>query len=485
MTLSLLNRGLGSFLTGSSRREEAQTSPSQLSTLNPQPTDQSLSCQGQFSVDSACFGSKSLAVFGFARRLPARVLAWWRQAQQRSPRKFTTGVLLAAIALALAHYAFGDWVIYPKVTLWKEWAFWAVVPSVVCVPLLHWLAWTAVSFGRLKPAPVILAAATILCLGDLVCYLVWINLKAVGLDFQRFAEYWDWWAYWLPVVVVGGNLFLVRRWCQMFRLRRSDASSPQGESAAPGASSCPHQTGGLQESGDEGVTTTPMRRGVAAARAELMLKVAAVFLVGCAVMLTTIHLLVPRMAVNDFTLAMADTFLVRNECRKDFDFVVQNSVSRGKRLGALLEHSELAHLQRHQFYAQMDESVYQPFVLSPVVDRLPLSELDWRRTLWENFYPRVRREHDPAVAAQVVVRFLRERVGIDPVYSYRVGVETIWSQQMTDAIGFDRIYVAALRSVGIAARLNADQRAELWTGLAWQEAPRPIVADWSSTHAQN
>jgi hypothetical protein len=119
------------------------------------------------------------------------------------------------------------------------------------------------------------------------------------------------------------------------------------------------------------------------------------------------------------------------------------------------------------------------------MDRLPLSELDWRRTLWENFYPRVRREHDPAVAAQVVVRFLRERVGIDPAYSYRVGVETIWTQQMTDEIGFDRIYVAALRSVGIAARLNAGQRAELWTGLAWQEAPRPIVADWSSTHAQN
>lgn len=133
----------------------------------------------------------------------------------------------------------------------------------------------------------------------------------------------------------------------------------------------------------------------------------------------------------------------------------------------------------------MNETIYQEFVLSPVVDRLPLSELDWRRTLWENFYPRVRRERDPALAAQAVVRYLRERVGIDPAYSYRVGVETIWTQQMTDENGFERIYVAALRSVGIAARLNAEQRAELWSGNAWHEAARPIIAGWSTSGGKN
>ena len=55
------------------------------------------------------------------------------------------------------------------------------------------------------------------------------------------------------------------------------------------------------------------------------------------------------MAVNDFTLSMADTFLVREEWRKDFDFVVRTTVSRGKRLGALLEQASLAHLQRRHF----------------------------------------------------------------------------------------------------------------------------------------
>jgi len=185
------------------------------------------------------------------------------------------------------------------------------------------------------------------------------------------------------------------------------------------------------------------------------------------------------MEVNETTLSIADAFLVRPEWRKDFDFAVQNSVSRGKRLGAILAHVELANLERYHFYKDLEQSMYQRFVLSPVVDQLPLSELDWRRTLWEYFYPRIRNEHDPVRAAEAIVRFLRERVGIDEAYSFQVGVETIWTQQMTDERGFERICVAALRSVGIAARLSQAKRAELWANNVWQDAPRPIIGDMS------
>ncbi len=348
-----------------------------------------------------------------------RSFAWWHQAQQRSPRLFTAGVLMAAVALAIAHYTFGDWVIYPKATLWKERAFWAAFPAVACLPLLHWVAWTMVSLGRIKPAPVILAATAALCLGDLAWHLVWLNIEAVDLEYKPILDYWDWWGYWMPGVLLAGNLFLARRWWQAFRPAKS-------------------------------------REARTYTRPELILRGAAVFLGWCAAVLTAIHLVTPRMTVDDFALSIADAFLVQEEWKKDFDFVV-----------------------RH-FYPDLDEPVYQQFVLSPVVDRLPLSELDWRRTLWENFYPRVRNEHDPAQAAQTVVRFLRERVGIDPAYRYRVGVETIWTQQMTDETGFERIYVAVLRSVGIAARLNEGQRAELWAGNTWHEAPRPVVASWSA-----
>jgi hypothetical protein len=143
-----------------------------------------------------------------------------------------------------------------------------------------------------------------------------------------------------------------------------------------------------------------------------------------------------------------------------------------------LQHVELANLQRSQFYMDLEPAIFQQFVLSPIVDWLPLAELDWRRTLWENFYPRVRRENEPLAAAQIVVRFLRERVGISPDYPYRVGAETIWTQGMTDEAGFERVYVAALRSVGIAARLNGNKQAELFADGQWQLAPRPLITSW-------
>jgi hypothetical protein len=197
--------------------------------------------------------------------------------------------------------------------------------------------------------------------------------------------------------------------------------------------------------------------------------------------LTAIHLGLPRLSINDATISLAETFLVQPQWKEDFKYLISNPAYQGKRLGAILAHVELADLQRKQFYPKQDELIFRQFILSPDVDDLPLDEIDWRRTLWENFYPRIRHEDDPVVAAQVVVRFLRERVGIDPSYRYRVGVETIWTQQMTDEAGFERIYVAALRSVGIAARLNEQNQAELWTGSAWHTAPKSLISSLNPT----
>ena len=351
------------------------------------------------------------------KKLRDRVSAWWQQAQLRAPRGFTACVLMAAVLLAMAHYTFGDKMIYPEIALWKERAFWAVVPTVVCVSLLHWLVWTVMiwigrlkpdsesvelttkhtkhtqsehgrhsqpstfnfqllqsfrvvrvfrgskEFSQLKPAQIILTAAAILCLGDLVWYLVWINLKAVGLDYQRFVDYWDWWAYWMPVVVLAGNLFLARRWWKLFRPAQAQEAvasailddvepgfQPGGETRASKTVSVklePHSRAG-ELSGRQDAALYG-RSGGPPPRFKLILRTAAAFLAWCAAVFTAIHLLLPRMAVNDFTLSMADTFLVREEWRKDFDFVVRTTVSRGKRLGALLEQASLAHLQRRHF----------------------------------------------------------------------------------------------------------------------------------------
>jgi hypothetical protein len=208
--------------------------------------------------------------------------------------------------------------------------------------------------------------------------------------------------------------------------------------------------------------------------ADWLLKTAATLLCSAALLITAVHLIPPRLPVGGFTLELAGEFLVPARLQDDFAFVTQQAVWRGKRLGALLDHVELADLQRKQFYPNLDSSAYQASVLSPNIGHLPLSELEWRRRLWEHFYPRVRGEHDPLAGAQTIVRCLRERVGINPDYPYRVGVETIWTQGMADATGFERIYVAALRSVGIAAQLGSHGQAQLWTGAAWQPAPRPL-----------
>jgi hypothetical protein len=35
-----------------------------------------------------------------------------------------------------------------------------------------------------------------------------------------------------------------------------------------------------------------------------------------------------------------------------------------------------------------------------------------------------------------------------------------------------------MRSVGVPCRLDAQGRAEFWTGSVWQAAPRPLVESW-------
>jgi hypothetical protein len=55
----------------------------------------------------------------------------------------------------------------------------------------------------------------------------------------------------------------------------------------------------------------------------------------------------------------------------------------------------------------------------------------------------------------------------------------IWQRQITNARGFEAVYVVALRSVGVAARLDAQSRSEFWTGSAWQAAPRPLAEAWN------
>jgi hypothetical protein len=407
------------------------------------------------------------------KRIPKTRAEWTtcvKEVEQRSPGGFRICVLALAAVLMVAQYTIDELGYHPERSLWPARVFWAGAWIYAALPFVNWLAWRLVSAGRLKTAKPIMIMSVLLCAGSILALCLPNILGSIeAIHLHRFdppIEKWRWfgfryyWKYWTPLVLGLGNLVLLWRGVKILR-----ANSHRESLKLP-------LTPSLPPSGGEGVRTT----GEGVSRSSIVLIVLAVTSATAACGVTALHLILPRLPANQDIVDIAQTYLVEARLRNDFDYIVQNSFSQGHPLAPLLTHLELADLQRCHFYPNLDEATFHEYVLSPEIAPLPLNEVNWRRTLWENFYPRIRHETDPIEAAQIVVRFLRERVGIDPSYDYRVGVETIWTEQMTDEAGFERIYVAALRSVGIAARLNDGGQAELLEGNQWRSAPRVPIS---------
>ncbi len=230
---------------------------------------------------------------------------------------------------------------------------------------------------------------------------------------------------------------------------------------------------------------------------EIALRITAIILATLALAQTGIHLITPRLAVSDMTIKIARKWFLAPKWKEDFETLAAKPFWRGQRLKTLLTHVELANYCVYELINwKVDKEIYNEFVLSPVIDvssdetfdeagqRAIIPELNWRRPLWEFFYPRIRKENSPQEAAEIVVRNLRERVTIVSLDTgsakhWPTGVETIWRNQITDEKGFERIYVAALRSVGVGARLNSEGHSEFWTASEWKLAPRPLINLWS------
>jgi predicted esterase len=190
---------------------------------------------------------------------------------------------------------------------------------------------------------------------------------------------------------------------------------------------------------------------------------------------TALHLIPPRLAISARTLAIAREHLIQPKEKEDFAFLASAGIWRGKRLKTLLTHVELANYNRELVNWKLDDQIYREFVLSSQVDSAFDGDMNWRRPLWESFYPRIRKETTPEGAAEIVVRHLRERVTIAEGLDSPRTIADVWLRQITTARGFEAIYVAALRSAGIPSRLDAQGRAEFWTGAEWKLAPRPII----------
>jgi predicted esterase len=194
----------------------------------------------------------------------------------------------------------------------------------------------------------------------------------------------------------------------------------------------------------------------------------------------TIHLITPYLSISKRTLSIARRFLVQPKERVDFEVLAAQPIWHGERLKLLLEHVELAGYDRSLVNWKLKDEMYQDYVLSPVISGNSQEQLNWRRPLWEEFYPHIRGDSSLKDVAEIVVRHLRERVTIATFSNLSHDVSTIWRKQITDKTGFGIIYVAVLRSVGVPARLDSNQRVEFWNGDSWQIAPSPCIINWLS-----
>jgi predicted esterase len=192
-----------------------------------------------------------------------------------------------------------------------------------------------------------------------------------------------------------------------------------------------------------------------------------------------VRLISPQLSVNQSTLGVARKWLVPMKWRDDFEMLASQPVWQGQQLNTLLEHAELANYTVNELVNwKIDRDIYKEYVLSPVIDPKSEHELKWRRLLWASFYPRVRHEPTPQAAAEILVRYMRERVMVVADFQGEPGIESIWKDQIAGENGFQEICVAALRSVGVGARLNTSGRAEFWTGDRWSTLPRPIAVSY-------
>jgi hypothetical protein len=185
---------------------------------------------------------------------------------------------------------------------------------------------------------------------------------------------------------------------------------------------------------------------------------------------------------SPLALRIARQHLVPPDQRADFDLLAPGALRQAGKIQVLLEHVSLAAYNRRLVDWKVGDQEYRDFVLSPRIAPRFDGDLGWRRPLWESLYPRIRKAQNPVAVAAMVARHLRERITTCEADGPPATIDQIWERQLTDKPGFEALYVAALRSVGVPARLGPQGLAELDDGVAWRRAPRPVLGslEWAA-----
>lgn len=205
---------------------------------------------------------------------------------------------------------------------------------------------------------------------------------------------------------------------------------------------------------------------VSRSKGEIWLRRASLMLTAIALLQSAIYVGTPFFPANHLTLAIARKCLIPPGERGDLDFLASNPIWTGQKLRILLEHVDLANYNRRLINWKLDDSMYREYVLTPAIQPERDGLTQWRRPLWEFLYPLIRKQANPEIAAKTILPRLRQRVTISENVPWTI--EEMWRRQTADAGGFEALCVAAFRSVGIAARLGEDGRAEFFDGKIWQ-----------------
>jgi len=189
--------------------------------------------------------------------------------------------------------------------------------------------------------------------------------------------------------------------------------------------------------------------------------------------LSAFHVLLPCLTITNRTLSLARRYSVTPSAIGDFDSIGALPVWQGQQVRTLLEHVELSHYNRDLVNWQVSDEMYREFVLNPVIDPALTNELHWRRNLWEYFYPRIRKEPTTASAAGSVIRQLRERVRVSTATTGEPDFSRAWYGKEVSKQEFQLLCVAALRSVGVPARVNPVGESEFHDGTSWKPVSSP------------
>jgi hypothetical protein len=137
------------------------------------------------------------------------------------------------------------------------------------------------------------------------------------------------------------------------------------------------------------------------------------------------------------------------------------------------EYLELADYCRRLVNWNINETQYQDYVLNPILKVGTKTGLEWRWILWSGFYPKIRKTNSPLEAASVLAGELRTEIEIQNQPRNDFNFTRIWRDRVASADEFKILHVAALRAVGICARINVQGMVEILQNTKWLPAPLP------------